>query len=269
MKKILLTLLIGLITIVVPAQRPAEPLIGPRKGSLIMVGGGKISPVIAEKFIALAGGRHANFVYIPTAAEDENLNLSKDEFPRFFGLKNVTILHTRDRNSANTEDFVAPLRKARGVWFGGGRQWRLVDSYLNTLVHKELYAMLDRGGVIGGSSAGATIQGSYLVRGARSGNQIMMAKGYETGMGFLKNAAIDQHINTRKRENDLREVITIHPELLGIGLYESTAIVVRGDKFEVIGNGKVAITDGKDHNGNPFYLLSPGERFDLRKRLKM
>ena len=97
----------------------------------------------------------------------------------------------------------------------------------------------------------------------------MMAKGYEVGMGFLKNAAIDQHINTRKRENDMTEVIAAHPDLLGVGLYESTAIVVQGDKFEVIGDGKVAITDGKEHYGKKYYLLSAGERFDLRTRGKL
>jgi cyanophycinase len=270
MNRLLVSLLILLFAIAVPAQKPAPTSSGPKKGSLVIVGGGRVPQSISDKFIALAGGPEANFVYIPTAAEDQALNnRGGDESPRLFGLKNVTTLHTRDRNEANTEKFVAPLRKTSGVWFGGGRQWRLVDSYLNTRVHKELLALLDRGGVIGGSSAGATIQGSYLVRGAREGNQIMMAKGYEVGMGFLKRAAIDQHINTRKRENDLAEVIAAHPDLLGIGLYESTAIVAQGDKFEVIGDGKVAITDGKEHDGKKYYLLSVGERFDLRARAKL
>ncbi|MCG3161408.1 MAG: Peptidase E [Acidobacteria bacterium] len=277
MKKLLVSLLVFLFAIAAQAQKPSSnstaasaTSTGPKKGSLVVVGGGKIPRSISEKFIALAGGPEANIVYIPTAAEDQALNRQTgDESPKLFGLKNVTVLHTRDRNVANTEKFAAPLRKATGVWFGGGRQWRLVDSYLDTLVHKELLAVLERGGVIGGSSAGATIQGSYLVRGAREGNTIMMAKGYEAGLGFLKNTAIDQHINTRKRENDLNEVIAAHPELLGVGLYESTAIVVQGDKFEVIGDGKVAITDGKEHDGKKYYLLSAGERFDLKARARL
>jgi cyanophycinase len=269
MKKFLVLMPIFLLAFAVQAQKPSAVSSGPKKGSLVIVGGGRIPQSIREKFIALAGGPGANFVYIPTAAEDRMLNLGGDESPRLFGLKNVTALHTRDRKEANTEKFVASLRKASGVWFGGGRQWRLVDSYLDTRVHKELVALLRRGGVIGGSSAGATIQGSYLVRGAREGNQIMMAKGYEVGMGFLKNAAIDQHIDTRKRENDMAEVIAAHPGLLGIGLYESTAIVVQGDRFEVIGDGKVAITDGKERDGKKYYLLSAGERFDLKARAKL
>ncbi len=269
MKKFLLLAFTAFLGIASLAQRSPAPAEGPKKGALVIVGGGKIPPSISEKFIELAGGREANFVFIPTAAEDRGLEAGGDESSRLFGLKNVNVLHTRNRADSDTEAFIAPLRKANGVWFGGGRQWRLVDSYLNTRVQKELNALLNRGGVIGGSSAGATIQGSYLVRGAREGNTIMMANGYEVGMSFLKNTAIDQHIDTRKREKDLKEVITAHPELLGIGLYESTAIIVRGNRFEVIGNGKVAITDGKDHDGLPFYLLSVGERFDLRKRVKL
>jgi cyanophycinase len=269
MKKLFVLMSSLLLVIAVQAQKPPAISTAPKKGSLVIVGGGRISQSIRDKFIALAGGPDANFVYIPTAAEDRAINQGGDESPKLFGLKNVTVLHTRDRSEANTEKFAAPLRKASGVWFGGGRQWRLVDSYLDTRTHKELVALLERGGVIGGSSAGATIQGSYLVRGAREGNQIMMAKGYEVGMGFLKNAAIDQHIDTRKRENDMAEVIAAHPELLGIGLYESTAIVARGNEFEVIGDGKIAITDGKERDGKKYYLLSPGERFNLKTRAKL
>lgn len=240
--------------------------IGPKKGSLVIVGGGNIPTEISDKFIELAGGKDANFVFIPTALEDENLVNSNRN--TIFGLKNVTVLHTRDRKIADSEDFVAPLRKAQGVWFGGGRQWRLVDSYLNTLFQKELFKVLERGGVIGGSSAGATIQGSYLVRGAREGNTIMMAKGYEEGFGFLKNAAIDQHIDTRKREADLQSVISTYPKLLGIGISESTAIIVQKDLFSIIGKSYVAITDGKTYDGKPYYFLKEGDVFDLAKRKK-
>lgn len=273
MKKLFLLAGALLLSFAALAQTDVKPRaqnaqVGPSTGALVVVGGGKIPASISERFIALAGGRDAHVVYIPTAAEDRQLNApNDDESPRLFGMKNVTVLHTRDRNVANTEAFAAPLRKASGVWFGGGRQWRLVDSYADTLTLKEIWKVLERGGVIGGSSAGASIQASYLVRGAREGNTVMMAKGYETGFGFLRGVAVDQHINTRRREKDLAEVITAHPDLLGIGIDESTAIVVQGDQFEIIGAGQVAITDGKSHDGRSYYFLSPGERFDLKARL--
>ena len=168
---------------------------------------------------------------------------------------------------ANSDAFVEPLRRARGVWFSGGRQWRLADSYLGTKTHEELRALLDRGGVIGGTSAGATIQGSYLARGDTRNNTIMMGD-HEEGMGFLKQTAIDQHLLRRNRQFDLLEIVRAHPDLLGIGIDENTAIVVEGDRFTVIGAGYVAIYDHERalDSGGQFYFLAPGDRFDLQSR---
>ena len=155
----------------------------------------------------------------------------------------------------------------QGLWSDPNFLTNLTD--LNTRTQQELNALLERGGVIGGSSAGATIQGSYLVRGARQGNEIMMAPGYEEGLGFLRGVAVDQHLLTRHRENDLLQVIDKHPELLGIGVDESTAIVVQGDRFEVIGESKVAIYDPHHKpapDGKRYFLLAPGAHFDMRTR---
>ncbi|MBI3682640.1 MAG: cyanophycinase [Acidobacteria bacterium] len=256
---------------VLAAQPAGKARVGPSKGSLVVVGGGQLGSAIVNRFLELAGGPNAPIVFIPTAGEGDNYNHAwlERQFLAKAGAKNVTILHTRDRRVADSKHFAEPITKARAVWFGGGRQWRLVDSYLNTRTHRELWKLLDRGGVIGGSSAGATIQGSYLVRGAREGNQVMMAPGYEVGMGFLRNVAVDQHLLRRKRENDLVSVVEKRPELLGIGIDESTAIVVTGDRFEVIGESKVAIYDPRrppSPDGKRYYLLSSGDRFDLDSR---
>lgn len=245
--------------------------IGPESGALVIVGGGEVVPEIVARFVALAGGPESEFVVIPTATEAERVDTQrvKERFMARFGVKKVTVLHTRDRAEADSEAFSAPLKTARGVWYEGGRQWRLVDSYLNTRTQRALEAVLARGGVIGGTSAGATIQGSYLVRGAREGNHIMMAKGYEQGFGHLKGVAIDQHLLRRHREHDLVDVIEAHPELLGLGIDEATAIVVQGDRFEVIGRSVVGIYDGQDHGGRRYYFLNKGEQFDLKERRRV
>jgi cyanophycinase len=256
------------------AQDPATSIVasttavGPRQGTLVIVGGGQLGPEIVRQFVTLAGGKDSEVVVIPTAAENDPVDSKRvaEGFAGTFGFKNVTVLHTRDRAEADSEGFVAPLKKARAVWFNGGRQWRIVDSFAGTRTQREIEAVLERGRVIGGSSAGATIQGSYLVRGAREGNDILMAKGYEQGFGYLRGVAIDQHILPRKRADDLVQVIGAHPELLGIGIDESTAIIVEGDRFEVIGRGVVGIYDGKDHDGKRYYFLGPGEHFDLKNR---
>ena len=260
---VVLALLLASTTIAAGAE------VGPTNGSLIVAGGGVTDPAIYERFVALAGGPEAPIVVIPTAGSGETYG---DFWPglkrlRDAGATHITVLHTRDRREADREDFVAPLQMARGVWFAGGRQWRLVDSYLGTRTLAEIHGVLERGGVVGGSSAGATIQGSFLVRGDTSGNTIMMGDHTE-GFGFLKNVAVDQHLLRRNRHFDLLEVIEAHPGLLGIGLDENTAIVVRGDWFEVIGKGYVAIYDSAKvvGSGGGFYFLAPGDRYDLSTR---
>src|SRR5215470_8003318 len=251
-----------------------SPTIGPVKGWLVIVGGGEIKPEVKNRFVALAGGADAKFVVIPTAGPDGQIDLDKirESFSRNFSISHVTVLHTRDRKSANSKEFVESLRSASGVWIEGGRQWRLADAYLGTAVEAEIKALLARGGVVGGSSAGATIQGSYLVRGASASpnnpdgdNTIMMAPGHEVGFALLPQTAIDQHVLVRHRENDLASVISSHPELLGIGIDQSAAIVVQGDFFETMA-GQVLIHDGKRHGDKGYYFLSPGQKFNLKTR---
>jgi cyanophycinase len=217
--------------------------------------------------VSLAGGPNANFVLIPTAQPDSDIDPDKMRqiFSRGFGVTHVTVLNTRDRARANSEGFVEPLRHASGLWIDGGRQWRLADAYLGTAVEREIKALVARGGVVGGGSAGATIQGSYLVRGSPQGNEIMMSPGHEVGFGLLANSAIDQHVDARGREKDLDQVVSAHPELLGIGVDQGAAIVVHGNLFSVM-DGQVAIHDGKNHDGARYYFLSPGQTFDLKAR---
>ena len=243
---------------------------GPDKGRLVIVGGAMQDPAIVKRFIDLAGGPDAPIVIIPTAGEAD------DQYGEYWsglkqwresGANKLTVLHTRDRKVADSEAFVKPIRAARGVFFGGGRQWRLADSYLNTLTHRELTALLNRGGVIGGSSAGASILASFMVRGDTKGNEKMIGDHTE-GLGFLKNAAIDQHLLRRNRQFDMLEVIDKHPNLLGIGIDEDTAIVVEGDRFDVIGKSYVVVysnTPVVGSNGR-FYFLGTGDRFDMKER---
>ena len=244
---------------------------GPEKGTLVIVGGGRMGREIVDEFIEKAGGIDAAFVIVPTAlqGEDWGAEYVAESFLARAGAKDVTVVHTRDVKVADTDDFTAPLRRAKGVWIDGGRQWRLADAYLNTKTYKELHAVLERGGVIGGSSAGATIQGDYLVRGAPEGNQLMMAPGHEIGFGFVRNCAIDQHVIARKRHNDLAPVIVAHPELLGLGIDEGTAVVVQGSRLRVIGASQVLVHHREQmqrEDGTGYETLEPGTEYDLAAR---
>jgi cyanophycinase len=244
--------------------------VGPARGSLVVVGGGDLADTgILERFLDLAGGGDELIVVIPTAGEDDAYDESWEGLRqlRAAGARHLRVLHTRDRKVADMPDFVAPLKEAHGVWFPGGRHWRLADSYLNTRTQRELEALLARGGVIGGTSAGATILGSFMVRGDTKGNELMVGDHTE-GFGFVKGVTIDQHLLKRNRQFDLLPVITERPELLGIGLDESTAIVVRHHSFDVIGKSYAVVYDNERtlDSGGQFYFLAPGDRYDLEKR---
>jgi cyanophycinase len=262
------------------ARQAAAPEYGPAKGTLVIVGGGNTDNTgIMEKFVELGGGVDGKFIIVPTAGG----NMNADGTPRPYkeeqviqswlkrGLKNVKMLHTHDPKVANTEEFVKDLRQATAVWFNGGRQWNCVDSYAGTLTYKEFHKVLERGGVIGGSSAGATIQGEYLVRGDTTGPNVMMTAEptHQKAFEFLRKSAIDQHINARNRWNDLIPVIQKWPNLLGIGLSEGTAIVVKGDTFEVMGKWKVAIHDStalRQPWEKEFFVLSAGDVYNMKTR---
>ncbi len=253
---------------------------GPAKGALVIAGGGQLTGTgIMERFIELAGGEHAKIVVVPTAGGNIGRNGTPTEYDaervlggwKARGLTNVHMLHTHDRALADTDSFAAVLRDADAVWFNGGRQWNIVDSYAETLTYRLFHEVLERGGVIGGSSAGATIQGAYLVRGATAGPQIMMTDepNHQDAFNFLRRSAIDQHVDTRDRWNDLIAVMDRFPDYIGLGISEGTAVVVQGDTFEVIGKADVAVHDrsgSREAPEPPFIKLSAGSRYDMRAR---
>jgi cyanophycinase len=281
MKKLLALLFIVSSALTLPAQnsKTENGTTGPAHGTLLIVGGGNLSDSILLKFMELAGGKDAPIVVIPTAEGSVTYDANEGGAGRMrkLGATRVTVLHTNKRDTANSEAFTSPLLNAKGVWFGGGRQWRLVDAYKNTLTEKMFWKVLERGGVIGGSSAGATIQGSYLTRGDTNNNQLMMGD-HQEGFGFLKNVAIDQHVLVRNRQFDMFDILKNLPGLLGIGIDENTCIIVRGNEFEVMGASYVLVYDGKfwsregsDLKNLPdpsrsFYFLRKGDKYDLVNR---
>jgi len=154
---------------------------GYKNGTIIGIGGGEDDDLVIKEFKKYAGGDSARIVVIPTALpqkylqQDSAFFYMKKWFEKY-GFYDVTILHTNNSEDANNDDFIEPIKTAAGIFFTGGRQWRIADSFLNTKAHEEMFKLLDRGGVIAGSSAGATILGSYLARGDTKNNQIMISR---------------------------------------------------------------------------------------------
>jgi cyanophycinase len=266
----LILVIIATLTTTAVAQPPSH---GPAKGYLLITGGATQPPDF-QRFIEMAGGKNARIVVIPTASVTKPTDQATLQ-TQFCGPKTpfatlpCTVIHTTDRTVADSPAFVAPLTTATGVWIEGGRHWRLTDAYLDTRTLKEMFKVLDRGGAIGGGSSGATVQGSYMVRGSSNpdDNTIMMAPGHEIGFGFFTNVTIDQHVDVRHRENDLAAVIKAHPDLLCLGIDQSTSFTVHGDTLTVNGPKRVAVWDGKNHDGKGYYYLTTGDKLNTATRV--
>jgi cyanophycinase len=244
--------------------------VGPEKGTLVVVGGGSMGPEIYRTFIGAAGGPEALILIVPNAGGMDSVSPNAGQAWRNNGARNVQVLFTKDRKVADSDSFTALIKRAGGVWFEGGRHFRLVQDYGATKSEREFVGVLERGGVVGGSSAGATILGDFMVRGAPSNNNtIMDYPGYQRAFGYLRNVAIDQHVVARSRLPDLADsIITRYPELLGISEDEGTAWVIRGDTGRIIGRSKAFVYNGRDPDdeGSPFLTLRPGDSYNLNTR---
>lgn len=254
-----------------PPEKPRTPEV--TKGTLLIVGGGGIPRGLMDRFVELAGGTEdARLVFVPCSESD---HVGERHWMvrqwKAMGVKHATFIHTKDRRRADQdESFLEPLKNATGIWFGGGRQWNFADSYYGTTAHKLMKEVVRRGGVVGGSSAGASIQARYLARATPIGNTRIMAPGYERGgLGFISGVAIDQHFTQRGRQRDMTRLISRYPQLLGIGIDETTAIEVQGSKATVSGRGRVFFYDRARAvgPGEPDYVALPaGSVYDLAKR---
>ena len=235
---------------------------GPQSGTLLVIGGGAMTPELWDCFVERAGGKDARVVVITNASEagDTSWQRTLDTLSARIGAKRVSRMHLTTIEEANDDKLIEPLKKATGIYFTGGRQWRIAEVYLNTKAHKEMFRLLERGGVIAGSSAGASIQGSFLWRGDTRGPNILIGD-HTQGLGFMKLTVIDQHILTRNRQHDLAAFVAAAPEFIGFGLDESTAIEVRGDEVTVLGKSYVAVHCKEFEQ---FIFLRRGQRFDLK-----
>lgn len=287
MKKVFLIALVAWTTLTGFAQTPItigkySTQHGPENGSLVIIGGGQHPAYVVDKIVELAGGKDKAKIVVVTNASgtDEDYHSKTiEEFTERVGKKNVSALNLKTIEEANDDKNLKALKEATGVFFTGGRQWRITDVYLNTKAHKYFNDVLARGGVISGSSAGASVQGSLLWRGDTKGAHILIGD-HTQGLGFLRYSAIDQHILARNRQSDLAEYIAAANKLIpegqtkfiGIGIDEATAIVVQKDVFEVIGNSYVAVHGGHNNfgrNDSLFQVLKPGDKYDLVKRVRI
>lgn len=254
----------------------AQQDIFPYKGKLIIIGGGDILDTMYNLFAKEIGGKDQPIVYIPTATDDEPWIQAGQHLVKFTsrGFTNLTTVHTRDKQKANDPIFIDRIRKAKGVFIGGGDQANIAASFLGTEVHNELIALLSRGGVIMGTSAGATIMGEVMITGWEQRKAPHVQHQYPAGLAFMKNTSIDQHVLVRNRQFDLIPMLEANNNLLGMAIDEATAAYVQRDSIQVIGRSYMMIYDHQDWNNQkkewgkvyrPFMMYSEGEVYRFKK----
>jgi cyanophycinase len=259
------------------------------KGHLVIIGGGDKTEYIMQRIVDLAGGPDAKIIIIPNASSEpkESAEYNVEEFKNL-GCTNVDYIMF-NREDADKDSLLEILSGATGIFFSGGDQSYLTRDMLGTKLLEKVFEIYNNGGVISGTSAGAAVMSKLMITGNELINKdsseifISIQKNnveVKEGFGFIKSAFIDQHFIKRKRLNRSISVVLENPNLLGIGIDESTCIVVYPDEtFEVLGENQVMIFDATncrdvklDKNGNLggeniiMHLLINGDRFDLKSK---
>ena len=278
MKKILFTAL--LFSLLIPSLMNTQA-----KGKLVIIGGVQ-TPEIEKKYVELAGGAEARIIIIPNAGSDPKE--CSEEVQVIFnklGAKADYLLFTRQ--TADAEENLKKMEWANAVFFLGGDQSDLTRDMLGTKLLDKVFDIYKKGGVVGGSSAGAAVMSEVMITGNELINKdttvsfINIEKGnVETkqGFGFLKTVIIDQHFLKRKRHNRTISTLIEHPNLIGVAIDESTSIIVNpDDTFEVLGTNQVLVYDpthGADIRDNgkgrlgitnmKLDVLISGDKYDLK-----
>lgn len=267
----------------------SNPIFSQGKGHLVIIGGGEKTVEIMQRIVELAGGIDSKIIVIPNASSyPEEAAISTVEQFKNIGCKNVDYILFR-REDADKDSLVEKLSGANGIFFSGGDQSFLTRDMLGTKLLNKVFEIYNNGGVIAGTSAGAAVMSEIMITGNELINKdssdffITIEKGnveITEGFGLLKSAFIDQHFIKRKRLNRTISVVLEHPDILGIGIDESTCIIVKpDDTFEVLGENQVIVFDASnssgiktDKNDNlgadniKMHVLLNGDKFNLQTK---
>ena len=228
-------------------------------GSLIICGGGTMPERVWQCFVDLAGGRNARLVIIPSYEPSPKERTRLLESWRNCGAASVVVLHAASRRQSDDPQFVKPLAQATGVWLSGGQQSHLSERYVDTEVERQLKALLDRNGVIGGSSAGAAAMTRVMIGGGLS------AAVKERGFDLLPGIVVDQHFLYRNRIQRLLGILNAHPGLVGLGIDERTAVLVqrKGRACTVLGDSYAVVCLPQQQSFPRIEILKADDRTDI------
>ena len=230
-------------------------------GHLVIVGGGPIPDVIDQRFLLLAGGTNARIVVLPMASESgrESGAARAAAFKKLGAASAVSM--QLERKDVGADSVARILGQATGIWFPGGDQSRLTAAIIGTAVVDSIRSRYRHGAVVGGTSAGAAVMSDPMISGdeRRPGGARPPSDSSDhwltidrddvilvPGFGLLPNVTVDQHFLRRKRHNRLISIVLERPNIVGIGIDESTALVVSpSGPWEIIGASQAVIYDAR------------------------
>ncbi len=227
------------------------------RGYLLIIGGGNKPPQALKEFVALSKGGPILIITSASGVPDEyGPSVVKQMIDAGAAPTVVQWIHIDGPAMANADSVVAKIEASSAIFFTGGIQERLMERMGGTRSEAAISKLyFEKGGVIGGTSAGAAVMSDVMITGNELINKdttnifvSIQAKNVETkkGFGFLNKVIIDQHFAARKRHNRLISMMLEKPNLVGIGIDEDTAILVYPtNKFRVIGKGTVIIYDAR------------------------
>jgi cyanophycinase len=258
-----------------------------RQGCLIIIGGHEDRDPKSERAILREVARRVRGgkLVLATVASRQPEGYFEEYQAAFadLGLDSLVELYVEDRSEAGDRDKLSVLDDAAGVFFSGGDQLRITSQIGDTGIEAKIRRLYERGGVVAGTSAGASVMSeTMLIKGSSRETHRIGDLHMAPGMGLIRDVIIDQHFAERGRFGRLIGAVAHNPRVLGMGIDENTAAMVEGDRFRVIGSGAVYVVDGADvsycnvaearaecalsmHDVR-VHVLSDGDEFDLKNR---
>lgn len=258
-----------------------------RHGSLIIIGGHEDRDPAGERLILrevakrVGGGK----LVLATIASREPEGYFEEYRKAFADLDigELVELYIEDRCEAGDRDKLAVLDDAAGIFFSGGDQLRITSQIGDTGIEAKVRALYERGGVIAGTSAGASVMSdTMLVKGSSKETHRIGDLHMAPGLGLIRDVIIDQHFAERGRFGRLLGAVAHNPRVLGIGIDEDTAAIVEGTTLRTVGDGAIYIVDGTDVTYSNVaearsdatlsmhdvrvHVLADGDSFDLEER---
>ncbi|HSP12197.1 MAG TPA: cyanophycinase [Salegentibacter sp.] len=245
------SILFTLLTLLVFGTPMVSSAQGDKEGSLFIIGGGSRPEKMLQRIISESGiDKDGYGVILPmsSAEPDSAVFYAKKQFTEL-DQQNIFGLHFQ-KDEVISEEKLDSLRNAKLIYISGGDQDRFMQVVANTPIEEAIKQNFTGGGMIAGTSAGAAVMSKKMITGTELRHPSyhstflhMEKDNLETkdGLGLIENVIIDQHFVRRSRYNRLLTAIIEYPELIGIGIDEATAILVRGTLAEVVGNSQVIV----------------------------